>query len=93
VLLARHVGSGGPVRGPGYVAIWTRLPRDTPWVRYGWRPYSNLRQALNRNAMRVLAHRRAEVEAILSRHSLRPHSHVEVGVWQVAVYAKDAAEA
>ena len=60
-------------------------PRDTPWVHYGWRLYSSLRQALNRNAMRVSAHRRAEVEAILSRHSLRPHSHVEVGLRQVAV--------
>jgi hypothetical protein len=65
-------------------------PRDALWVRYGWRLYSNLRKAASRNAMRVLAHRRAEVESILADHGLRRHSYAEVGVWQIAVYAKDS---
>jgi len=65
-------------------------PRDALWVRYGWRLYSNLRQAASRSAMRVLAHRRADVESILADHGLRRHSYAEVGVWQIAVYAKDS---
>ena len=64
-------------------------PRDALWVRYGWWLYSNLRQAARRSAMRVFAHRQPDVEAILAEHGLRRHSYVEVGVWQVAVYARD----
>jgi magnesium-protoporphyrin O-methyltransferase len=64
-------------------------PRDVWWVRHGWRAYSNVRQVLRRNPMRVYTHRTGDVEAILARHGLERHSYTEVGVWQVVVYAKN----
>jgi len=64
-------------------------PRDTWWVRHGWRIWSNVRQMLNRTSMRVFAHRTRDVEAILARQGLMRRSYAEVGVWQVALYAKD----
>ena len=64
-------------------------PRDTWWIRYGWRVWSNVRQMLNHTTMRVFAHRTHAVEAILARQGLTRRSYTEVGVWQIALYAKD----
>ena len=65
-------------------------PRDVWWVRYGWRYLSNLRQVLERSGLRLSTPRTGDVERILARHHLRPHSRTEVGVWQVAVFVRVA---
>jgi len=63
-------------------------PRDVWWVRYGWRLYSNGRNALRRNPMRVFNHRTREVDAVLSAGGLARRSHTTVGVWQIVVYER-----
>ncbi|MFV2063487.1 MAG: hypothetical protein ACC726_08230 [Chloroflexota bacterium] len=63
-------------------------PRDVWWVRHGWRLFSNFRQLVRRSPMRVFTHRTRDVEAILSRQGFDLCSHNELGVWQIAVYAR-----
>jgi hypothetical protein len=63
-------------------------PRDAWWVRYGWRLYSNGRNALRRNPMRVFNHRTREVEAVLNAGGLTRRSRTTVGVWQIVVYER-----
>jgi len=68
-------------------------PRDAWWVRHGWRYLSNARQMLKRSSLRLTTPRSADVEAVLARHGLHRHSHRNLGVWQVAVYAKEVGRA
>lgn len=65
-------------------------PRDVWWVRHGWRHLSNLRQIRKRSDLRLSTPRASKVEAILASHGLHLRHHAEVGVWQVAVFAKVA---
>jgi hypothetical protein len=65
-------------------------PRDVWWVRHGWRRLSNLRQMLKRSGLRLSTPRAADVEQVLSYHGLHLRHHAEVGVWQIAVFGKDA---
>jgi hypothetical protein len=63
-------------------------PRDTWWVRHGWRTYTNLHLRAQRQDMRLFAHRQRAVEAILAAHGLQPSAYSEIGVWQIALYAR-----
>jgi magnesium-protoporphyrin O-methyltransferase len=64
-------------------------PRDTWWVRHGWRHASNLRQVLKRSRLRLSTPRRADVEGIVAGHGLTLRHHAVTGVWQIAVFIKD----
>jgi hypothetical protein len=64
-------------------------PRDTWWVRHGWRTYTNLHLRVQRQEMRLYAHRQRAVESILARHGLQRSAYTELGVWQIALYAKE----
>lgn len=66
-------------------------PRDTLWIRVGWRVYRDIRNRLNRNPMRVFIHRTADVEAILAAHGLSRRSRRTMGVWQVVVFGREGA--
>ena len=63
-------------------------PRDTWWVRYGWRTWGNARQALKHSGLRLSTPRTDEVLRVLGRHGLSRRHHEEVGVWQIEVYVK-----
>ena len=65
-------------------------PRDTWWVRYGWRSWGNLRQVIKSTDLRLSTPSSAEVEAILKRHGLYLCRHTTVGVWQIALFAREA---
>ena len=65
-------------------------PRDVWWVRHGWRHFGNVRQVLKRSGLRLTTPRAVDVARILARHHLYLHRHAEVGVWQIAVFARDA---
>jgi magnesium-protoporphyrin O-methyltransferase len=65
-------------------------PRDVWWVRYGWRYLSNLRQILKRSGLRLGTPRAVAVERMLARHGFRPRRMAVVGVWRIAVFARDA---
>lgn len=64
-------------------------PRDTWWVRYGWRTWGNVRQIVKRTGLRLMTPRSAAVEAILAQHGLYLHRHATIGVWQVALFARE----
>lgn len=64
------------------------FPRDTWWVRYGWRSWGNLRQIAKRSGLRLMTPRSVDVEAVLARHDLYPRRRTTSGVWQVALFAK-----
>ena len=66
------------------------FPRDTWWVRYGWRTWGNVRQIMKRSGLRLVTPRAADIEAILARHDLHPRYRATSGVWQVALFAKGA---
>ncbi len=65
-------------------------PRDTWWVRYGWRTWGNLRQLIKRSGLRLMTPRSADVEAILAQQGLHLRHHTTVGVWQVALFVREA---
>jgi magnesium-protoporphyrin O-methyltransferase len=65
-------------------------PRDVWWVRYGWRHLGNARQVLKRSGLRLTTPRAVDVARILDRHHLHLRRHAEIGVWQIAVFARDA---
>jgi magnesium-protoporphyrin O-methyltransferase len=65
-------------------------PRDAWWTRLGiW--IMNLGYRLRGNPFRVFAHKTAAVESILERRGLARISHGTTGLWQVAVFARQAA--
>ena len=66
------------------------FPRDTWWVRYGWRTWGNARQIMKRSGLRLVTPRAADIEAILARHDLHLRHRATSGVWQVALFAKSA---
>lgn len=65
-------------------------PRDTWWVRYGWRTWGNVRQLIKRTGLRLMTPRSADVEAVLARRGLYLHRHATVGVWQIALFVREA---
>jgi magnesium-protoporphyrin O-methyltransferase len=65
-------------------------PRDTWWVRYGWRSWGNIRQLIKGTGLRLMTPRSAQVEAILASHGLFLLRHATVGVWQIALFAREA---
>lgn len=79
------VGRSAPLAKRVYGLVY---PRDVWWVRVGWRLFSSVRRIARRHPMRVYLHRRREVEALLAAEGLAPRSYREVGVWQVAVFAR-----
>ena len=64
-------------------------PRDAWWVRHVWRHFGNLKQILKRNSLRLSTPRSKDVEATLAEHGLSLAHHREMGVWQIALFAKD----
>jgi magnesium-protoporphyrin O-methyltransferase len=65
-------------------------PRDVWWVRLGWRYVSNARQILKRSGLRLGTPRAVAVERMLAGHGFRPERLAVVGVWQIAVFVRDA---
>lgn len=79
------VGRSAPLARRLYGLVY---PRDVWWVRSGWRLFSGARRLARRHPMRVYLHRRQDVEALLAAEGLVPRSYAEVGVWQVATFAR-----
>lgn len=65
-------------------------PRDTWWVRYGWRTWGNARQVIKRSGLRLTTPRRRDIEAVLARHGFRPRRQSTAGVWQIALFERTA---
>ncbi len=64
-------------------------PRDTWWVRLGFRAM-NLGMRLGRRAFRVHVHRTGAVDAVARGRGLTPRLQRGVGpVWQVALYTRE----
>ena len=81
----------GPVERSAAKSRWLYglvYPRDTWWVRYGWRTYTNLRLRAQGQDMRLFMHRQRALEAILAGHGLLPRASAAMGVWQIALYAR-----
>jgi magnesium-protoporphyrin O-methyltransferase len=67
-------------------------PRDAWWTRLGIR-LMNLGQKLRGNPFRVFAHGTSAVESILESRGLVRSYHRTAGLWQVAVFSRQAAPA
>ncbi len=65
-------------------------PRDTWWMRLGAR-IGNAVLWVQRSNFRFFVHRTRAVDNVLRRRGFGPQSRATAGVWQVAVYARQAA--
>ena len=64
-------------------------PRDVRWVRYLWRPWGNLKQILKRSSLRLHTPRTADIDRIMAVHGFSLRRWRTVGVWQIAVFARE----
>ena len=67
------------------------FPRDSWWVRYGWRPYGNVKQILKRSQLRLHTPRHGEVEQVVRDRGFTRRSLTEMGVWSIVVWEKEPA--
>jgi magnesium-protoporphyrin O-methyltransferase len=65
-------------------------PRDAWWTRLGIR-LMNLGHRIRGRQYRAFAHRTAAVESILGARGLAKSFHCTAGLWQVAVFTREAA--
>jgi len=63
-------------------------PRDAWWIRLGWRGYNNAAHRLRGNPLRLYVHRTRDVETAIRESGLERRFLREMGVWQVAVFAR-----
>lgn len=68
-------------------------PRDTWWVRHGWRIRGEVRRLFRRDPMWVYIYRTRDVERVLRAEGMTRRSLTELGIWQVAVYERTRAAA